>query len=225
MARRTRGLSSTAVPYYHVVFTLPAAISAIAFQNKAAVYDLLFGIAAETLHHDRRRPEASGRAHRPHRRPPHLGLGADPSSPCPRHRFPTAACAPERIALDRLQARLLPARARAVRHRFPPPPSSRRARQLPAQGQPPRLLRRPRPRAQANAPSTPLSRRCAAQEWVVCAKRPFAGPSSRPRLSLPLHPIAWRSRTPEAHRARQGGRAPSNGRTRRIKGRDRLAGR
>ena len=30
------------VPYYHVVFTLPAPIGAIAFQNKAAVYDLLF---------------------------------------------------------------------------------------------------------------------------------------------------------------------------------------
>jgi hypothetical protein len=37
------------VPYYHVVFTLPAAISAIAFQNKAVVYDLLFRTAAETL--------------------------------------------------------------------------------------------------------------------------------------------------------------------------------
>jgi hypothetical protein len=37
------------VPYYHIVFTLPAAISAIAFQNKAAVYDLLFRAAAETL--------------------------------------------------------------------------------------------------------------------------------------------------------------------------------
>ncbi len=37
------------VPYYHVVFTLPAAIGAIAFQNKAAVYDLLFRSAAETL--------------------------------------------------------------------------------------------------------------------------------------------------------------------------------
>ena len=37
------------VPYYHVVFTLPAAIGAIAFQNKAAVYDLLFKTAAETL--------------------------------------------------------------------------------------------------------------------------------------------------------------------------------
>ena len=37
------------VPYYHVVFTLPASIGAIAFQNKAAVYDLLFRAAAETL--------------------------------------------------------------------------------------------------------------------------------------------------------------------------------
>ena len=37
------------VPYYHVVFTLPAAIGAVAFLNKAAVYDLLFRTAAETL--------------------------------------------------------------------------------------------------------------------------------------------------------------------------------
>ena len=37
------------VAYYHVVFTLPAALGAIAFQNKAAVYDLLFRTAAETL--------------------------------------------------------------------------------------------------------------------------------------------------------------------------------
>ena len=37
------------VPYYHLVFTLPAAIGAIALQNKAAVYDLLFRTAAETL--------------------------------------------------------------------------------------------------------------------------------------------------------------------------------
>src|SRR3981081_4305642 len=37
------------VPYYHVVFTLPAAIADIAYQNKAAVYDLLFKTSAETL--------------------------------------------------------------------------------------------------------------------------------------------------------------------------------
>jgi Zn finger protein HypA/HybF involved in hydrogenase expression len=37
------------VPYYHVVFTLPAPIGAIAYQNTAKVYALLFKAAAETL--------------------------------------------------------------------------------------------------------------------------------------------------------------------------------
>ena len=35
--------------YYHVVFTLPAPISAIAYYNKAVIYDLLFELAAQTL--------------------------------------------------------------------------------------------------------------------------------------------------------------------------------
>jgi hypothetical protein len=35
------------VPYFHVVFTLPAEIAAIAYQNKAVVYDLLFKASAE----------------------------------------------------------------------------------------------------------------------------------------------------------------------------------
>lgn len=37
------------VDYYHVVFTLPAPISALAYQNKAALYGLLFDVAAQTL--------------------------------------------------------------------------------------------------------------------------------------------------------------------------------
>jgi hypothetical protein len=37
------------VGYFHVVFTLPAEIADIAFQNKAAVYDLLFQAASETM--------------------------------------------------------------------------------------------------------------------------------------------------------------------------------
>ena len=37
------------VPYFHVVFTLPAAIGDIAYQNKGAIYDLLFKAAAETM--------------------------------------------------------------------------------------------------------------------------------------------------------------------------------
>ena len=37
------------VGYFHVVFTLPAEIAPIAYQNKSVVYDLLFRTAAETL--------------------------------------------------------------------------------------------------------------------------------------------------------------------------------
>ena len=37
------------VEYYHVVFTLPEPISTIAYTNKAAIYRLLFDVAAETL--------------------------------------------------------------------------------------------------------------------------------------------------------------------------------
>lgn len=37
------------VPYFHVVFTMPAPIAEIAFQNKAVVYGILFAAAAETL--------------------------------------------------------------------------------------------------------------------------------------------------------------------------------
>jgi Putative transposase/Transposase zinc-binding domain len=37
------------VPYYHVVFTLPAPIADIAYQNKAQIYAILFRATAETL--------------------------------------------------------------------------------------------------------------------------------------------------------------------------------
>ncbi len=36
-------------PYFHVVFTLPAPISDIAYHNKAVIYGILFKAAAETL--------------------------------------------------------------------------------------------------------------------------------------------------------------------------------
>ena len=37
------------VPYCHVVFTFPALIADIAYQNKTVIYDILFKAAAETL--------------------------------------------------------------------------------------------------------------------------------------------------------------------------------
>ena len=37
------------VPYFHVVFSLPAQIADIAYHNKAAIYDILFKASAETM--------------------------------------------------------------------------------------------------------------------------------------------------------------------------------
>jgi Putative transposase/Transposase zinc-binding domain len=45
----TREADLLPVPYFHVVFTLPAAIANIAYQNKAAIYDILFTTSAETM--------------------------------------------------------------------------------------------------------------------------------------------------------------------------------
>ena len=36
------------VPYFHVVFTMPAPVAAIGLQNKAIVSDILFKTAAQT---------------------------------------------------------------------------------------------------------------------------------------------------------------------------------
>jgi hypothetical protein len=55
------------VPYFHVVFTLPAPIADIAYQNK-----VVQGRGPYHAHH-RRRSKTPGRQDRHHRRAPHLG--------------------------------------------------------------------------------------------------------------------------------------------------------
>jgi hypothetical protein len=47
--RAARAPDLLPVGYFHVVFTLPAEVAAIAFYNKALVYDLLFKAASETM--------------------------------------------------------------------------------------------------------------------------------------------------------------------------------
>jgi Putative transposase/Transposase zinc-binding domain len=47
LAERTAELLP--VPYYHVVFTLPAPITDIAYQNKAVIYGILFKASAEAM--------------------------------------------------------------------------------------------------------------------------------------------------------------------------------
>ena len=37
------------VGYFHIVFTLPAAVADIAYHNKAMIYDMLFKASAETM--------------------------------------------------------------------------------------------------------------------------------------------------------------------------------
>src|SRR6476469_6130138 len=44
-----RGRDLLPVPYAHVVFTLPQSLAAIALQNKAEVFNLLFRSASDTL--------------------------------------------------------------------------------------------------------------------------------------------------------------------------------
>jgi len=49
VAGRTLGRNCFRVRYFHVVFTLPHELAALALQNKRVVYDLLFRASAETL--------------------------------------------------------------------------------------------------------------------------------------------------------------------------------
>ena len=155
----------------------------------------------------RRRSQTSRRSHRPHRRAAHLGLGADPSSPCPHHRSRRRPVA-GRIALDRLQAWLLPVGARAF---APVPPAvPRRSRRAP-KGRPPGLLRRSR----APLPTTTLSplrsRLCVAPNGSFTP----SGPSPGRRRCSPIcraTPIGSPSRTPGSSRSTTTA-SPSNGRT------------
>ena len=161
------------VPYYHVVFTLPAAIGAIAFQNKAAVYDLLFRTAAETLTTIAADPKhlgarigltavlhtwGSALTHHPHVHVivPGGGLSPDGSR--------WIACKPGFFlpvrVLSRLFRRLFLEGLAALQR-----------------GRPPRLLRRSRA-ARRQARLRRRARAVAPLRWVVYAKRPFAGPQA-----------------------------------------------
>jgi hypothetical protein len=101
------------VEYYHVVFTLPAPIADVAYQNKSALYGLLFDIAAETLLRIAADPKHLGASIGATLVLQTLGLGADPSSARARHRARRRADTGW-PALDRLPARLFPALGRAV---------------------------------------------------------------------------------------------------------------
>lgn len=161
------------VEYYHVVFTLPAPVSAIAYTNKERLYGLLFDTAAETLRTIAADPRHLGArigatlvlhtwgsqlTHHPHVHGivPGGGLAADEDRWVP--------CRPGFF----LPVRVL---SRFFRRRFLEELASAHARgELQFFGE----------HAELSDPVrfaewlTPLRQ----VEWVVYAKRPFAGPSA-----------------------------------------------
>jgi hypothetical protein len=161
------------VEYYHVVFTLPAPIADIAYQNKAALYGLLFDIAAETLLRIAADPKhlganigatlvlhtwGSALTHHPHVHGIVPGGGLAPDG----QRW--IACRPGFFLPVRVLSRLF-------RRRF-----LEELQRLHDQG---RLKFFGEHRALANAQTfTAWMAPLRTGEWVVYAKRPFAGPQA-----------------------------------------------
>ena len=161
------------VPYYHVVFTLPAPISGFAFHNKAVLYNVLFEVAAETLRTIAADPKhlgaqigltlvlhtwGSALTHHPHVHGivPGGGLSADAA-----HWIP---CKPGFFLPVRVLSRLF-------RRRFLEElQQAHRSGQLQFFGEYAALAD-----ATVFAEWLQPLRQC---EWVVYAKRPFAGPAA-----------------------------------------------
>ena len=161
------------VEYYHVVFTLPAPIADIAYQNKAVVYGLLFDVAAEVLLTIAGDPKhlgarigatlvlhtwGSALTHHPHVHAVVPGGGLAPDA----KRW--VACKPGFFLPVRVLSRLLRRRFLEGLQQL------HRTGQLQFFGEH-AALQDARVFADWLAPM----RRC---EWVVYAKRPFAGPQA-----------------------------------------------
>jgi Putative transposase/Transposase zinc-binding domain len=161
------------VEYYHVVFTLPAPIADLAYQNKAAMYGLLFDVAAEVLQTIAADPRhlgarigatlvlhtwGSALTHHPHVHGIVPGGGLSPDG------TRWIACRPGFFLPVRVLSRLFRQRfleALQILHQ---------AGKLQFFGEH-GALAQPQAFRQWLAPM----RQC---EWVVYAKRPFAGPSA-----------------------------------------------
>ena len=178
------------VPYFHVVFTLPAPIADIAFANKAVVYDILFKASAQatiTIAADKKRLGAkvgitsvlhtwgSAMTHHPHVHMivPGGGLSEDGSK--------WIACRSEFFLPVRVLSRLF---RRLVIEMLTAAHASGKLIFL---GQHAGLVDK-----DAFAAFLAPLKRC---EWVVYAKRPFAGPEAvLAYLSLYTHRVAISNR-------------------------------
>ena len=101
-----------AVPYYHLVFTVPAAVADLAYQNKEVIYDILFRASAETMLTIAADPKHLG-ARIAHVGSPHLGFGDDASSACAHDRARWRHIA-RRHTMGVVQAGFLPTSASSV---------------------------------------------------------------------------------------------------------------
>ena len=162
------------VGYFHVVFTLPAEVADIAFHNKAVVYDLLFRAASETMLTIAADPTSSRRAHRHHRRAPHLGLGDDAPSAHPHDRAGRRHFAGWH-ALGVVPAGLSAAGPCPVQTVPPPVPDAAACTSCRRRGSPSSVTT---PGCARNAPSRHLVARLRKKHWVVYAKPPFGGPEA-----------------------------------------------
>jgi hypothetical protein len=160
------------VPYYHVVFTLPHVLAPLALQNKALVYGLLFRTAAETLLQIAADPKHLGAKigflavlhtwgqtllHHPHLHCVVPGGGLSPDQrrwiPCG-HKF----FLPVKVLSVVFRGKFLDALERTFKQH-----------KLTLAGQLTPL--------QSPAEFAALLRAAAHRDWVVYAKRPFAGPA------------------------------------------------
>ncbi len=178
------------VPYFHVVFSLPAQIADIAYQNKAVIYDILFKASAETMIAIAADPKhlgarigvlsvlhtwGSALTHHPHVHMivPGGGISLDGTR--------WVACRPNFFLPVRVLSRLF---RRLVLERLD---AAHRARQLQFFGKHVALT---------NAPAfagylAPLRN----SEWVVYSKRPFGGPEEVLRyLARYTHRVAISNR-------------------------------
>jgi hypothetical protein len=159
------------VPYYHIVFTLPAPISDIAYQNKAVIYDILFKASAEALTTIAADPKhlgarvavttvlhtwGSAMTHHPHLHMivPGGGISLDGER--------WVSCRPGFFLAVRVLSRLF-------RRLF--------LEKLSAAHKQLQFFGKHAPLAKAQAFATYLAPLCRA-EWVVYAKRPFGGPQA-----------------------------------------------
>ena len=188
------------VPYFHVVFTLPAEIADIAYQNKAVVYDLLFKASAETLLTIAADPKhlgarigitsvlhtwGSAMTHHPH---VHMIV---PGGGISAGRRAWIACKPGFFLPVRVLSKLF---RRLFLEKLAAAHAAGRS-----------VLRRSRRPVRPPMPSRPILAPLRKTRWFVYAKRPFAGPEAVLAYLVPLHPPR-RHLQPPADRRRRGRR-------------------